>query len=394
MAPRRPLNIVCLKGAFATVDTERAGSTWVLNFTDSDKAKLDKAPLVILCHDKSLGSPKVYGAIDGDGVARPLAKASFLLVETIAKLEFGDWTPPSCLPSESSQSLPTNIPEVANLYNAVRESEVDVIVFMSPSSDCSEFVRLLRLQASPELLSREYLIESIQEVGKKEPPCTWEGEYLELYNADYKDQFKQAAEGYNKNGPIMGISPTTSKDKTDIVETVLHLTKKNVRGSKDIPSGVSEQPRSHTEGGLGAHNRALGGLRAYLGSDADRRPRVLSIESFMEDLELPNEPEFPVLVDFTVNMYLDPAVSQRPIFMISQGTPFPRAVDDMRILLGIGCTNGKILAAIVPGINPKDWHKTFFPEAGRFHDILSACLVNEELKVAVAALPDGEAGEH
>lgn len=391
MAHLRLLNVVSLNGALDYSDSKFKDPNWSVNTLTLDEAKLCKAPLVILCYDESLKAPTVYGASDGDGETQPLAKASFMLATEISNLKGkGGWKKPQWLPTELSQSLPTGVPDLADLYSTARASNIEVIVYQSPMKDCGGFVRAVCLLAPLTLLRAEELAQSMQKIGQIDPPEEWEADYTELGKSVFQ-VFEKAAEGYNKNGKIIGISPTQNAKKTEVVRSVLRLTKEDVRGILDISSGQDEQPRCRIAGALGAIQRAVGGFNSYKDTDAAFRPVALSIESFMDDVKYNGDTEIPVVFDFTAILELDAANLQQPIFTITKGTPFPEALDKLRELLKIDTTNGKLLVALFPGIDAADWHDSFFPGKGRFYVIREACGNNEELQHAVTALHGGEA---
>ncbi|TWU75974.1 hypothetical protein ED733_006835 [Metarhizium rileyi] len=389
------MNIVCLAGAAATgaLNDEQASSSWLLRSIGSSEVEQSEYPVVILCHHPSLPTSKVIcEPIVGDGKEQLLTKAAINIVQRIGGLKFDDELKPSWLPTDSTLLVPPGIPALEGLFRDLRKLPVEVIAFISPEEDCSDFIRALRLTASPELLCPVKLRDGIRKIGKINPPESWEEDSKVLYSTYYETIVKLAAVSFDSTGHMIGVSPTANSGKVNVVKEILGLSNDDLR-AKDVPSGESNQPRSLEQGARGALKRTLGALIACLTDEETGlacRPVLFAIESFMDDVgrildSLHIQPEFPVLGDFASNVLLDTADTQ-PVFVITKGTPFPKAVDDLRGLLGTGHTNGELLAAIFPDveprIDPKNWHKWFFPKEGRYDDIRQGCL--SDLRIANA----------
>lgn len=382
----KQMNIICLGGASASaaIEDDNHSSPWRLVPNDAFHAKETQDSLLILCHHpSSQHSVVIHKGITEEASVQPLTRATRNLIQQIGRQLFAnDAERPRWLPAQSSNSIPYSVPDLQELYKDAITSSVEVIVFISPTPDCSDFVRALRLLASPELLSVATLEQGIRSIGKLEPPEDWTRTFEDIFKVYYKDLAEQIAQDFNKDGRMIGISPTENAAKVKIVSTILGLEGVNIR-KKKIPSGEANQPRSHVEGARGALKRALGALVACLKDDDDIECRavVVAIENFTDDINPILEqrgivPDFPVIGDFACNIYFDTALAD-PAFKITKGTPGPRAADDLAMLLGPEFAMGQILEAVFPGVDSRNWHKCIYPNQDRYDDVVEGCLSDE-----------------
>lgn len=377
------MKIICINGAQCEVGS---GHKQVEDATDM--------PSLILCHNASLANPKVHHRpIFGDSSPRPLTKAAINMVENIGGLTFKAGTRPYWLPTELSQSVP---PEhlAKKLYNDSCKSSIDSIVFISPTADCNDFVRGLLLISSLLQQSATTLKETLRGIGKICPPESWKKELEELFHKEFQESMQILAASFSDKGDIKALSPTGNGDKVNVVAKVLGQERDKI-WVRNIESGVDNQPESCTMGGLGNFTRAMTVLAAYqqTAEASASRPGVFAIESFVEVgeeilklLTSTAKPGLQVYGDFAVTTFYDAAKAELNL-VIAKGTPGPKAVNDLRHLLGTEHTNGQLLAAIFPGenIDPKNWHKWVFPEADRYFDIIQDCMDDSKFKAAIHA---------